>query len=420
MHTTVRISISILLIPVLASLLLIGCGNGGNGTKAPAATDTTPEPTGLKLITIGNLTDKTGVASTAMNVITMALEDMVAYYNEQALIPGVKLKVISYDGGYDPAKNIPGYEWLRERGADLIFDPVPESVETLKERGNNDQMVIFGMTASREGFLPPGYTFCGSALSDNLAYTFLKWIAENDPDFPKDRPAKIGAAGWTSALLEDYMDGIKAYAKAHPDQYEWVGGFVRDFGFSWTTEVQLLKDCDYVYPPMAPIATFTREYRDAGYKAKFIGGDPHAAFMGTIRDARLWDELDGMLFIKECRWWNEEGELVNLTKELLQKNHPGSAQEIMRDGVGYFATLHVWITLEIIKAAVEAVGPENFNSQALYDAAQSTVLQIDGVQYSFSPEKRYAPDHVGIYELRADGQDLFRVEPECLQILYSP
>ncbi|MBM3133109.1 MAG: ABC transporter substrate-binding protein [Chloroflexi bacterium] len=417
MSATGKLALMMVLMLVLALPLVVACGNGGNKPESDISTETSEE---ARVITIGNLTDKTGVSSTALNVITMALEDMAAYYNEQNLIPGIKLKVISYDGGYDPSKNIPGYEWLREKGADLIFDPVPESVETLKDRCNNDQMVIFGMTASREGFLPPGYTFCESALSDHLAYTLLKWIAGNDPDFPKDRPAKIGAAGWTSALLEDYMDGIKAYAEAHPDQYQWVGGFVRDFGFSWTTEVPLLKDCDYVYPPMAPIATFTREFRDAGYKAKFIGGDPHVAFLNTIRDARLWDELDGMLFIKECRWWNEDGELVNLTKELLQKNHPGSATEIMQDGVGYFATLNVWIMLEIIKGAVENVGAENFDSQALYDAAESTVLEIDGVQYSFSPKKRFAPDHVGIYQLRADGQDLFRADPECLPLRTSP
>jgi len=48
----------------------------------------------------------------------MALEDLVAYYNDSDLIPGVRLEVVVYDGQWDPARDIPGYEWLRGRGAD--------------------------------------------------------------------------------------------------------------------------------------------------------------------------------------------------------------------------------------------------------------------------------------------------------------
>ncbi|MCP4607431.1 MAG: ABC transporter substrate-binding protein, partial [Planctomycetes bacterium] len=94
-------------------------------------------------ITIGNHTDVTGPASNAMEFITMALEDMVEYYNDQDLIPGVKFEVITYDGQYDPARDISGYEWLKEQGADLITTAVGPTAMILKSHLGNDRMALF-------------------------------------------------------------------------------------------------------------------------------------------------------------------------------------------------------------------------------------------------------------------------------------
>ncbi|NQT73005.1 MAG: ABC transporter substrate-binding protein [Chloroflexi bacterium] len=74
----------------------------------------------LVTITIGNLSDLTGVSSNAMGVVNIALEDTVEYYNERNLIPGVELEVITYDGQYNPSNDIPGYEWLKELAEPIV------------------------------------------------------------------------------------------------------------------------------------------------------------------------------------------------------------------------------------------------------------------------------------------------------------
>jgi len=417
-------SASILWIPVvLFSLAFVFPACGGENEETPNIPihGDTQEPPENVVITIGNLTDRTGPSSNAMSIIDMSFEDLVEYYNEENIIPGVDLKVVSYDSEYSPSRFIPGYQWLRERGADLIFTPLPGAPPILKPLCDEEEVVLFGAAASYEGYLPPGYTFCGSVSPDHLMYTLLKWIAENDWDYEKKGPAKLGAAGWVSPMVEQSMAGMEEYCTSHPEQFKWVGGYLSNLSFVWSAEVEALKDCDYVYPPMASQVTFAKEFRSTGSSSKFIGNEPHLAYMRLIDDADIWDELDGMLVASASRWWNEEGQLIDLAKRLLHDNHSGSANDVMEAGCGYLAVNNVYIMLEIIRQAVESVGPQNFNSQALYNAAQSYSLNLDGIErYSFSDSKRFSTNYIGIYEFKAASKDIFRADPEWQEIVREP
>ncbi len=377
-----------------------------------------PEPI---VITIGNFTDKTGPASTALSIVDMVLEDMIKYYNEQNLIPGVELKVISYDGQYDPSNDIPGYEWLKESGADLVVSAAASTGVTLKSRLEKDEMVLILMAVSKEAFDPPGNIFCtGNTLWEYASYTLLKWIAENDPDFPTDRPARIGGAVWAEPTGQSILDGAEEYAVAHPQHYEWIGGYLTDFSFIWESEVESLKDCDYVLPP-GLMNQFVQQYRQAGHTAKFVGNDLHTSYLGLLDEAGLWAEVDGMLLLRTgVRWWNEEGELIDLTKKLLYENHPDQAEEIIQDGSGYLTTHCVYVMLELIADAVEAVGPKNFNSLAIYDAAQSFSLTIDGIEIdSLNETKRTSLNYFGMYEIRGANEDLFSIS-DWIPVEYEP
>ncbi len=408
--------ITTLVVLLLVLPLLVACGDSEEKTE-PTGPVTSPEP--VEII-IGNLTDKTGASANALAPIDMALADAVAYYNDENMIPGVKLKVIEYDGAYKPSNDIPGYEWLKERGADLIFTNVPATPISLKSRVNRDKMVLFTSGGNRETITPPGYIFIPAILPEENAYTLLKWVSEKDPDFPTDRPAIIGGAGWSTPYNYALHDAMEEYAEAYPDKFQWAGSYTIDLGFNWQTEIEALKDCDYVMLPIAMV-NFIKQYRQAGYTGKFIGSSAQLAFLYSIRDARVWDEFDGTLFVLPSGWWNEDTAIINLTKELLFKNHPDSAEEIMQDGNAYIAIDLINQILEIIAAAVETVGPENFDSQALYDAAQSYSQTVDGVVHaSFTETKRTSMDYLGVYEARAAQEDLFRVDEEWYPVVRPP
>ena len=124
--------------------------NGNGNTNEPTSTEPpqTTLPVQDVVFTIGNLTDQTGVASSAVTIIDTTLEDMVSYYNDENLIPGVKLKVESYDTQYDPALAKSGFERLKSKGADIIWTPVTSVVPVLKPVVDNEHIPLFAASAN--------------------------------------------------------------------------------------------------------------------------------------------------------------------------------------------------------------------------------------------------------------------------------
>lgn len=403
---TAMIAASLLL---LATLLCVACSDGE---------ETEPEPD-VDII-IGYFGDMTGPSSSALELVTMALEDAIDRYNEQGLIPGVNLKLVSYDSVFDPARTIPGYEWLRNKGADLILTAIPATPAILGPRAATDGVVVFALTATIEEITPPANVFNMGTIPQYEAYTLLKWIAENDWDYQAKGPAKIGGAAWNEPYSNAFLRGLEEYAVAHPDQFDWVSGHTTNFSFVWGPEVEALKDCDYVSLPTPP-TSFVKEYRSAGYDAKFINSIPNSAFMGLVDQADLWDEMDGSLFLYAGMWWNQTGEEIDWVRELLYENHSDDAEEIIRKGSGYIGIGSLTKVLEIIGNAAQEVGPENFNSDALYNAAESYIDYKEGLEIaSFSEDKRYAVNYYTMYEISASERDLVLIDPEWYRQSIEP
>ncbi len=421
-----KISAGALLI-TLGTLLTISvslaCGTGGQPTVDPIVNPSpTPSRTEDVKFTIGNLTDKTGASANAIAVINQALDDIVEYFNEENLIPGVHLNVISYDGMLDPGQDVTGYEWLLAKGADIIYTSVPTSPVTLNSRVNKDKVVLFTPSIPLRELSPPGYVFDLGNVPEHDAFTLLKWIAANDWDYQTNGPARIGGAGWTDSYNVEFQNAMKKYAQAHPEQFDFIGGFATEFGFLWKSEIEALKDADYVFPPSVP-TSFIEQYRDAGNDAKFICAETQAAFTDLIDDARLWEEIDGALFIRASRWWNETGPMIDFTNRILDETHSASrAQEIRNMGSGYLSLgTSLYTMLEIIRQAAETVGPDNLNSQAIYDSAQLYSFTADGLPLlDFTETKRYLMNYRLVYRADATEEDLVPISENWLPVVVEP
>ncbi len=109
--------LSVLLFVLMFVFVLAACGGG---ESSPAATnDTEPEPVLTPspeplVITIGNLTDVTGPSASAQEVINLALDDIINYYNDEDVIPGVAFELLHYATRLDPSRYTVGYEWLMQ------------------------------------------------------------------------------------------------------------------------------------------------------------------------------------------------------------------------------------------------------------------------------------------------------------------
>ncbi len=139
-------------------------------------------------------------------------------------------------------------------------------------------------------------------------------------------------------------------------------------------------------------------------------------------DAGLWPEIDGMLLLQSIQWWNDEGEVLDMTKSILNEYRPDEAEAIIRSGGGYLKMQQLYIMFELISDTVEEIGPKNFSSQAGYDTAKSFSIDVDGCPHSYTDTKRVSNDALASFEVRANEKDIFRREsgPKWYPVLNEP
>ncbi len=413
------VNIAVLFMLLITSILF-GCAEDDavtNGVSPSKKTDTPPNDI---IIKIGNMTDLTGPGASGMEMVNMALEDTVRYCNENSMIPGVKLEVIHWDGQTDPARVIPGYEWLKHKGADVFTTCAPGVAVTLTPRLTAEKNVLFSQIGEIEAIEPPGYVFCLGTVPENEAYTFLKWIAENDWDYELKGPARIGAAAWAEPYAIGFVKAMKEYAGVHPEQFEFAEGFLPDIKFNWSTEIEALKECDYIFPPII-VHEFAKSLRNAGSEARLIGGAPHTAFFDLLSEANAWGAVDGMLFIYTGGWWHEEDELIIIQEQMLDMYHPNDKEKIIAKGSGYGAVGPYLMLCDIIAKTVEKTGPEGFDSEILYQTAQTWSYPLKAREdYTYGPEKRYMINDLCILEANGEQETLVRNDPAYYSILTEP
>jgi len=419
MRLSATIAISVLLLSLVALPLLAACGGDGDkeeptatetATAKPTVTVTPTKPAGPVKVKIGNLTDLTGIAAVPMQAVNAGFEDIVRYYNENNLIPGVEVEVVNYDTQSDPSKDKPGWEFLKERGCVVMEGWLPAQAPGLQPLAEQDKIPLFLSNAPIELLATPGYMFLTGVIPEERAWNYIKWVMENDWDYKTRGPAKVGAAAWVSDNPDEEWDQYKKYAEMYPERMTWVGGYaVPPSTFQWTGEVEALKNCDYIHPPNM-FSAFVKAYVSAGYdKAKFMCTDSMVAWFAVLDDMKLWPDIDGTLFITQSEWWGEDAEYPKLANDLVRKYRPGSLDEFTRSGKGYFSVINGMIVLEAIKNAAAKVGPENIDAQAVYEGAQSVKLSFDGIQrFSFTETKRDAVDRLAIYKADGSAKGLVR------------
>jgi hypothetical protein len=323
--------------------------------------------------------------------------------------------VVEWDSQYSNSRIIPGWDWIRSKGAVLGFTAFPSVGEVLKPFAERDKMPLWALSYSEALDYPPGWVFLANCPNRNLINPLLQWISENDPNFPTDRPAKIGSAGWEETYAVACRDAIKEYAQAHTDKWQWVGGYLEPQGVTtWTSDVLGLKTCDYVWPASTGTgtSTFMKQLRDTGWEGTFIGTDAHAAYRNLIVDTLGWSGVDGMLADSPTRWWTEtQSPIVTLARELLQTYHPDKFNEFVYAGIGYIGGFQqTYAFFNVLEAAIKDVGAENFNGQAFYNTAINFSEQWPTYEpWKFTENRRYTWDYIGIYKWEASAQDIVRI-----------
>jgi len=365
------------------------------------------------VITIGQISDLTGAGSPALIPLCYAVEDAASYYNEEGLVPGVKIKVITYDMKTDFARNLPGYDWVKERGAKVVITHFLETAETIKPFAEKDRVPLAALGTSMSLLDSPGWVFSFNCPPYYEIKTLLKWINEEHWD-DDTRIPKIGLVDWRGSYAVELEGAAEEYCQAHPDQFQWVGAYLPPIGtMTWGGEVDKLKDCDYIVRGSGgpAIGSFIKAFEAKGYSATFLGGSAMASFQGFVVDMCGWEAVDGALTTSVCPWWNEPSPVVDLAKQLLDRYRSGQAEDIIHAGSGYLGGFHnAYAIFEILQRAIEDVGAENFDGQAFYDAASEFKVTWEGYpDWAFTETERCLVTHLVVTEWDADAEDMVTV-----------
>jgi len=412
MMRTMKIVVVALLALVLAAMLLPGCGGGGGGG-------------GTRTITIGEINDLTGAGSSAMQYLHFALQDVIRQYNDEGLIPGVKIKLVTYDDRADPARAIPGYDWCKQQGAKAVVPGYAHVTETLKPFAETDKVPLFAQAPTLSMLEDPKWVFGLSEPGELDIQTLLKWISENDWDYSKGIP-KIGFAGWSESNTIAFGDGIIEYCQAHPDEFDCVAKVYGPEGiFNWSGYLDSLKGCDFVFCGAPAGGYIIKQFTEKGYHTTFIGGAGQGSFVRFLAEMDGWAALDGMLSTFPAGWWSETSPVINQAKELLQKYRAGEAEDIMASGNCYQGGMQsAYVVLEILRNAIVEVGPENLDGQAIYNAAVN--YKTEGTiwegrpQWGFTETHRYIVGAEEVYEWSAEKKDLIMASNGWVPLVEQP
>ncbi|MBM4463291.1 MAG: hypothetical protein FJ012_08130 [Chloroflexi bacterium] len=402
-----KMAVVFLAILALIVPLSVGCGKG-DGDRVT--------------IVIGEITDLTGPASPACLPVHYGLVDLVRYFNEEDLIPGVRLKLVTYDFAYSPARDLPGYDWCKAKGAEVIFAIMFSTSETLKPFAERDKIVIFTAAATDPILEPPGWVFSLGCQFSQMANTLLKWVSENRWDYEAEgRMPKVGLIGWNQPATQDMERGMSRYCQAYPDKFQWIGASKPPVGTQmFASDVERLKDADIVVPFGYSAGFIIKTYNEKGYSPIFIADSTAAAYKRFYVNLAGWEALDGFLTADaQLQWWNEPNEQIDLARELLRKWRRGQADDLIDSGSGYGGGFICQrIILETIRETVERVGAENFSGRAMYDTAMNFEVQFDGhPKWYYTETDRLCIHHMLIHEWSATQQTLVRMTPDWLPLV---
>jgi len=392
-----KMPMAFILVLALLATLCLGCGEKAE-EKAT--------------INVGFLSVYTGMVAPALSGLNYTVEALVRHIEEEDPIPGVKIKLISFDERYEPARDVPGYDWCMERGAKVILTPVPPCAEVLKPFAERDKVPVFTWAATPPMIEPPGWVFCLGAYFPRSISTLLEWLSQEWPNYPT-KP-KIGSYGWAEPAEISGNQAVKQYCQDHPDEFEYVADVLVPLGAMFTSgEIEKLKDCDYMFTAGANAAVlgFLRDFRARGYTATWLSTDAFASVRGLALDMCGWEALDGTLVAHPTRWWGEPYPLVELAEELLYRYYPDKAEDITHAGIAYIGAFQqVYTFFDILREAVQEVGAENLDGQAFYDAATKFETTYEGYpKWGFTETQRYGMDRVAVYEWKAEVGDLVKI-----------
>lgn len=271
--------LSTVLIGVMASSLLTGCGSSaqqsaaGAGTKAVSG-ETKAAGDGSKTIKIGAICSLTGGSAIygegAQNAITMAAEEINASDSEYKIEIVNGGKVV--DDASDAKQAINAYNSLMKESPNAIVGCFFSSVTLpIAEQASKDNMLLLATGATNKDVTLKGPSIFRDCFID-------PYQGKMAAQFAKEK-------GWKKAAViyakdDDYSNGLKdafiENAKANGIEVVYTGECTtKDTDFSSQASQVVAKGADFLFYPcfLDTVPLLVGAARDAGFTGAIMGGD---------------------------------------------------------------------------------------------------------------------------------------------------
>jgi len=360
-----------------------------------------------------------GAAATAFIPTKIQSEAFIRYINAEEPIPGVELEVITYDNQYDPSEAIPSYLDLVDRGAKFIAWADSTCATNIQSVTTEDKFLVFAGNGTEAILEDPGYTFCCSMPFAYCTEGFMRWLEDDWSDYPT-KP-KVGCFGWNMSFGIDHATGAEDYADAHPDKFDWVGTELAPYGTaSWATEVEKLKDCDYIVIGAfaGGAASFINEFSGKGYDTIFVHSDPVMGFWNSVTLPTCGsEELDGDIWSCMARYYRTDpGEIGDIiTDKLIPTYCTAEEAEAFQNTAPYSCVANLcndYFVVEVIREAVSNLeDPADLTSEIMYDTifSEDFDFELEGYpDFTYTKESPVMMRWTRIYEYSATLGDFER------------
>jgi hypothetical protein len=364
---SIKVVVFVLLGILLATLPgLVGCAGEEKATG--------------KEIKYGWLWDFTGRAAVGVTQVFQGFKDYLRMTEEEDPIPGVTIKLVTYDTKSESARVMPGYVWLKGKGVD-IMSAAPQDTEVLRSRFEAEQMPFYSLS-NILSMLDSEWLVSLFGPPEGVIEVLLQWIMDNWEDYPT-KP-KIGFVGLSGVpFYESQLETAEEWMSDYPDKFEYVGAQMSpSTTTTWAIEIGRLKESDFIIAAMSgpPLASFLIEARNRGYEGKLVGPmESFLAFWSLMKGAVPEEALDGVVVGVYQPWWNDTGAFMTQVKEYTEEYYSPDDVETLYLGTGqYNGWAAGMIFVDALRRAVDEVGAENVDGIALYQALKETNMTVEG------------------------------------------
>jgi len=335
-----------------------------------------------KEIKYGWVWDFTGRAALGVTQVFQGFKDYLRMTEEENPIPGVTIKLLTYDTKSDSSRVMPGYVWLKGKGVD-IMSAAPQDTEVLRSRFEEEEMPFYSLS-NILSMLDSEWLVSLFGPPEGAIEVLLKWIMNTWPYEEEGRLPKIGFVGLAGVpFYESQQATAEKWMSDYPNKFEYVGAQMSPTTTTvWAVEIGRLKESDYIVAAMSgpPLASFLIEARNRGYEGKLVGPmESFLAFWGLMKGSVPEESLDGVVVGVYQPWWSDTGAFMTEVKKYTEEYYSPAEVETLYLGTGqYNGWAAGMIFVDALRRAVAKVGAENVDGIALFEALKETNMTEEG------------------------------------------